>query len=83
MLGPTVLTIGALYAVLPYQVAAAASPQASTRAAPARPAHIAVQEELDQARKAGTLEAYDLFLARHPDDALASIARAERRRLKR
>jgi len=42
---------------------------------------IAVQEELDAARRAGTLAAYDLFLARHGDHRLAEAARRERARI--
>ena len=42
---------------------------------------IAVQEELDAARKAGTLAAYDLFLARNGSHALGEVARRERERL--
>lgn len=38
----------------------------------------AVQWELDAARRAGTVEAYDLFLARNPDHPLAEAARRER-----
>jgi len=44
----------------------------------ARDPNIAVQEELDLARKAGTVAAYDLFIARHPKHALAQIACKER-----
>ena len=47
----------------------------------ARDGNIAIQEELDAARRAATVEAYDLFLARHPDHPLATIAREERQRL--
>ncbi|MCB8820890.1 hypothetical protein [Microvirga rosea] len=54
-----------------------------TSAAPARNGNVAVQEELDAARQAGTVEAYDLFLARHPDHPLAERARRELERLKR
>lgn len=43
-----------------------------------RPAALGVQNELDAARRAGTIEAYDLFLARHGDHRLAGIARRER-----
>lgn len=43
-----------------------------------RDPNIAVQEELDAARRAGTVAAYDLFLARHGDHALAATARRER-----
>ena len=42
---------------------------------------IAVQGELDAARRAGTLEAYDLFLARQGDHPLAETARRERARI--
>ena len=44
----------------------------------ARPGHFAELEELVAARAAGTLEAYDLFLARHPNSRYAQIARTER-----
>jgi hypothetical protein len=47
-----------------------------------RDPNIAVQEELDAARRAGTRAAYDLFLARHGDHALAKVARAEREALR-
>jgi hypothetical protein len=48
-----------------------------------RDGNIAIQEELDAARRAGTIEAYDLFIARHPHHRLAAIARAERERIAR
>jgi hypothetical protein len=48
-----------------------------------RDGDIAVREELDAARRAGTLAAYDLFLARHPDHKLAPAARRERAALAR
>ena len=47
--------------------------------APRRDGNVAVAEELDGARRAGTIAAYDLFLARHPDHKLARTARRERR----
>ncbi|HEV2864890.1 MAG TPA: hypothetical protein VGX37_00085 [Allosphingosinicella sp.] len=47
----------------------------------ARDGNIAIAEELEGARKAGTIEAYDLFIARHPEHPLVQIARAERERL--
>jgi hypothetical protein len=53
----------------------------SPSAAPARDGNIAIQEELDAARRAGTREAYDLFIARHPDHPLAATAKQERERL--
>lgn len=45
---------------------------------PPRDPDIAVREELDAARRAGTVEAYDLFLSRHGNHALAEVARRER-----
>lgn len=51
---------------------------AMSSAAPARPGHFAELEELDAARRLGTLEAYDLFLARHPTSRYAPKARKER-----
>jgi hypothetical protein len=39
----------------------------------------AAAQELAAARRAGTIEAYDLFLARHPAHPLARMARRERR----
>ncbi len=47
-------------------------------AAPARDGNIAIAEELAAARKAGTVEAYDLFIARHPGHPLEPVARRER-----
>ena len=65
---------------------AAASPGANqvnpNSLPPARDGNIAIQEELDAARRAGTVEAYDLFIARHPQHPLADQARQERARLK-
>jgi hypothetical protein len=55
----------------------------SSQAAPARDGNIAIQEELDAARKAGTVEAYELFLRRHPDHTLSETARQERDRLRK
>jgi hypothetical protein len=43
----------------------------------ARPGDVAIAEELDAARKAGTVDAYRLFIARHPHHPLAEIARNE------
>lgn len=48
---------------------------------PPRDPDIAVQEELDAARRAATVQAYDLFLSRHGDHRLAGTARGERRAL--
>ncbi|MBA3677765.1 MAG: hypothetical protein H0W74_10245 [Sphingosinicella sp.] len=46
--------------------------------APARDGNIAIQEEFCAARQAGTVAAYDLFLARHPGHLLAEQAKSER-----
>jgi hypothetical protein len=48
---------------------------------PARPGHFAELEELEAARKVGTLSAYDLFLARHPNSRYAEKAKSERSKL--
>ena len=47
-----------------------------------RDGNVAIRQELEAARRAGTVEAYDLFLARHPDHPLAAVAREEQRALK-
>jgi hypothetical protein len=58
-------------------------PEPATDIPPARDGNVAIRQELDAARKAGTIEAYDLFIARHPDHPLAEIARCERESLAR
>ena len=63
--------------------AASAPPARATPMRKARDPDIAVHQELCAARKAGTLAAYDLFIARHPRHALAATARAERDALAR
>lgn len=40
--------------------------------------NVAIREELDIARRAGTIEAYDLFIARQRQHPLARVARRER-----
>ena len=54
------------------------APKKTTGLPRPRPAALGVQNELDAARQAGTIEAYDLFLARHGDHRLAAAARRER-----
>jgi hypothetical protein len=56
-------------------------PLRSTELPRPRDGNIAVQEELDAARRAGTVAAYDMFLSRHGDHALAAAARQEREHL--
>jgi hypothetical protein len=58
-------------------------PRRSTELPLPRDGDIAVQEELDAARRAGTVAAYDLFIARHCDHRLTAIARRERTALVR
>lgn len=75
-----------LVAMTALLAAAASSPpvearEGSAEMRPARDGNIAIQEELDAACKAATVEAYDLFIARHRDHPLVQIAREERRRL--
>ena len=49
----------------------------------ARDGNIAIQEELCAARAKGTVAAYDLFIARHPQHPLIPSAKAERAQLKK
>lgn len=50
----------------------------STDQPPPRDGNVAIRQELEAARRAGTLAAYDLFIARHDGHPLAGIARRER-----
>lgn len=50
---------------------------------PPRDPNIAVAEEYEAALKKGTIEALELFIARHPEHPLAEKARAELKRLSR
>ncbi len=49
----------------------------------ARDPSVAVTEEYEAARRKGTREAFELFIARHGDDPLAEQARAELKQLSR
>lgn len=49
----------------------------------ARDPAAAVAEEYEVARRKGTREAFELFIARHGDDPLAERARADLQRLSR
>lgn len=49
----------------------------------ARDADIAVREEYEAARQQRTVQALELFIARHPDHPLAGVARADLERLGR
>jgi len=49
--------------------------------APARDGNVAIEEEFCSARKAGTLAALDLFIARHPGHPLIEPAKKERAKL--
>jgi hypothetical protein len=66
--------------------AAASDSPSDTRAnsvPPARDPKIAVEEEYQMARQAGTAQALELFIARHPDSPLAEKARTDLRGLSR
>ena len=76
--------------LIPIAAAAVACAPAAEReenpmptSSPPRDGNIAIQQELDAARRAGTLEAYDLFIARHPQHPLVQTAREERERIAR
>jgi hypothetical protein len=58
------------------------APRASTVPL-ARDPSVAVAEEYELARKKGTVEAFELFIARHGDSPLAEKAREELKRLSR
>lgn len=60
------------------QLAMVPQPSEVSKMRKARDPSVAVQEELCVARAAGTLAAYDLFIARHPKHPLANTARTER-----
>jgi len=57
------------------------TPQPTTP--PARDPEIAVKEEYQIARRLGTAEALELFIARHPEGPFADQARADLRRIRR
>jgi hypothetical protein len=80
----------ALIVLVPLALAGAATPddamsqdRRSTTLRPPRDGNVAVREELDAARRAGAVAAYDLFIARHPRHSLAAVARREREELAR
>ena len=50
---------------------------------PARDPQLAVEEEYQMARRQNTVQALELFIARHPDNPLAAKARADLRSLSR
>jgi hypothetical protein len=50
---------------------------------PARDPKLAVEEEYQMARRQNSVQALELFIARHPDDPLAARARADLRSLSR
>ena len=58
-------------------------PVRSTELPRPRDGNIAIRNELEAARRAGTVAAYDLFIARHPRHPLAEVARREQAELLR
>lgn len=57
------------------------SPGHSTPLPIPRDGQAAVQEEFDAALAKGTVEGWDLFIRRHPDNPLTERAKAERAKL--
>ncbi|HYG31123.1 MAG TPA: hypothetical protein VD887_13035 [Allosphingosinicella sp.] len=82
MAGRALISVG-LMALAPILGTAQAATMDESGIRPARDGDIAIGQELDAARRAGTLAAYDLFIARHPEHPLARAAREERGRLAR
>lgn len=75
------IAIGAIIlagAACPRESEVSGPPKKTTGLPRPRPAALGVQNELDAARRVGTIAAYDLFLARHGDHRLAATARRER-----
>ena len=70
--------LAAALVLLPPAAGAMEKPVQNEEIAPARDGDIAIRQELEAARKAATLAAYDLFIARHPEHPLADVARRER-----
>jgi hypothetical protein len=56
-------------------------PPRSTDQPHPRDGDVAIRQELEAARRAGTLDAYDLFLQRHAGHPLAAVAQRERDQL--
>ena len=77
MLGRRSVWLAAALAA-PAPAIASEEPVKEPKIAPARDGDVAIRQELCAARKAGTLAAYDLFIARHPAHPLAEEARRER-----
>ena len=75
------ITSGLAITLLTPACGGAMTPEKQDEIIRARDGNIAIQQELDAARKAASLEAYDLFIARHPQHPLAEIARRERAEL--
>ena len=55
----------------------------SSSTPPARDPNVAVEEEFQLALRQGSVQALELFIARHPESPLAERARADLRRLTR
>lgn len=57
------------------------NPQSPSISAPARDGNIAIIEEYDAAVQKNTIEAFELFILRHPDHPYVALAQANIRRL--
>lgn len=80
---PRLIARAAAALALAAAVGAGVAAMADPPIAPARDGDVAIRQELDAARRAATLAAYDLFIARHPGHKLTETARCERERLAR
>jgi hypothetical protein len=57
------------------------TPERASPDPPPRDGNIAIEQELDTARRSGSAAAFDLFIARHPSHPLTEVAKRERDRL--
>lgn len=76
--GAAIAMLGLAAAACPKGAEMDERPRRSTDLPLPRDGDAAVREELDSARREGTIAAYDLFIARHGDHPLAEAARRER-----
>lgn len=77
-MGAAAVMLGLAAAACPKGAEMDERPRRSTDLPLPRDGDAAVREELEAARREGTIAAYDLFIARHGDHPLAESARRER-----
>ena len=78
-----IVAAGLLLPLILLSVGGVSMAQDNSKANSARDPEIAVQEQLEMARAAGTVAAYELFIARYPGHPLQATARDELKRLRR